>query len=171
VPATARRPGVRRASTAALPTASIVVHPVDRPLVRRVDHVRRAQAPGQLPLRRHRIDPIRVRAGERRAHHRGQADPAEPEHRDRVAQADRDRTLNRAEAGEQGAAEQRRGLPRYVVVDHDGGCPVDHRVLAECGDPEVVVYVGAVPAQPPGTAQQRTGAVGGRALGAQRGRS
>jgi hypothetical protein len=103
-------------------------------------HVGGAQPPGQVGLVAGHLDrDDRVRPGDPRALHRGEAHPAEPEHHHRLARPDPGGVADRADAGQHGAAEQRRLDQRDVGWQADAGVGADHRLGGEGADAEARV--------------------------------
>src|SRR4051794_26309860 len=74
-----------------------------------------------------------------RGDERGHADSAEPDDDDGVAVPGLPGVDHCPTPGEHGAAEHRRNLRWHVVADRDQGAPVDHGVVGERGDTEMVM--------------------------------
>jgi hypothetical protein len=100
-------------------------------------HVGGAEPPGQVGLVAGRVDgDDRLRSGDAGALDGGEADPAEPDHRHRLAGPDPGGVADRAHAGQHGAAEQR-GLDRRDVAGQaDAGVGAEDRLGGEGADAE-----------------------------------
>jgi len=104
------------------------------------DRVGGAELPCELELRRYDVDGHdALGARENRPQQRGEADAAQPEHRNRVARRDPRGVDHRTDPGEDRAPKQCRDLEREVVGDPDGGRGAHYDMVGEGGDAEVVV--------------------------------
>ena len=111
-------------------------HGLDRVDVRRVDEIGRAESTGERQLLRigvDRHDPGRT--GDASALDHVEPDAAAPDHGDRVAGLDMGDVEHRAQAGDHGAAEDRRQLDRHVARYRDHAPFVHQHPLGEPTDP------------------------------------
>ena len=87
-------------------------------------------------------------AGQHRTHQAAQADAAQADDGDRAAGLDLRGVDHGADAGDHGAAEQRRDIERQARVDHHDRAAIDDGVFGVAGDAGLMVHRLAVEMQP-----------------------
>lgn len=128
--------------------------------VLRGDGLSRTELERQAALRCHGIDgDDRVGTRENGPEERAEADPAQPEETDCGSGRDPRGVDDRTDAGEDGAAEQRRDCRRHLEGYDHRRTSVDHRVRGEGGDAQVVVDRHASATQTTTAAEQLAGRV------------
>ena len=110
--------------------------------LRGIDDVGGAELGGELQLRRIGVDrDDAAGAGDLRTVDRRHADAAAADHRDGLAGLNLGRVHDRAVAGDDAAADQRREIERHVLADFDDGVFVHQHLLGERREIEELVQL------------------------------